>query len=37
MLDQIGPPVQDAEEQSHYQIGGYRLDFYGLCPSCATT
>jgi Fur family transcriptional regulator, peroxide stress response regulator len=36
MLDRLGPSVQDAAEQTAYHITGYRLDFYGLCPSCAT-
>jgi Fur family peroxide stress response transcriptional regulator len=36
MLDQIGPSLHDAARKSEYQISGYRLDFYGLCPSCAT-
>lgn len=35
MLEQIGPSVQHAAEQTDYQISGYRLDFYGICPSCA--
>jgi Fur family transcriptional regulator, peroxide stress response regulator len=35
MLDQIGPSIENAAKQSNYQISGYRLDFYGLCPNCA--
>jgi Fur family peroxide stress response transcriptional regulator len=29
-----GPSVQEVAEQMGYQISGYRLDFYGLCPTC---
>jgi len=25
---------QEVAEQMGYQISGYRLDFYGLCPTC---
>ena len=35
MQDRLGPSVQDAAEQTDYQISSYRLDFYGLCPTCA--
>jgi Fur family transcriptional regulator, peroxide stress response regulator len=33
-LDRLGPSVQEVAEQMGYQISGYRLDFYGLCPTC---
>jgi Fur family peroxide stress response transcriptional regulator len=36
MLDEVAPSFRKAAEQTDYQISGYRLDFYGLCPSCAT-
>jgi Fur family peroxide stress response transcriptional regulator len=26
--------VQEVTQQSHFQIVGHRLDFYGLCPDC---
>jgi len=34
-LDWPGPSVQEVAELMDYQVSGYRLDFYGLCPSCA--
>jgi Fur family peroxide stress response transcriptional regulator len=34
-LDRLKPSVQEVAEQMDYQISGYRLDFYGLCPTCA--
>jgi Fe2+ or Zn2+ uptake regulation protein len=34
-MDRLGPSVQEVAEQMGYQINGYRLDFYGLCPTCA--
>lgn len=34
-LDRLGPSVQEVADQMGYQISGYRLDFYGLCPTCA--
>jgi Fur family peroxide stress response transcriptional regulator len=36
MLERDAPSFGDAAEQTDYQISGYRLDFYGLCPGCAT-
>jgi Fur family transcriptional regulator, peroxide stress response regulator len=35
LLDRRGPSIKDAAQQTDYQINGYRLDFYGLCPDCA--
>jgi Fur family peroxide stress response transcriptional regulator len=34
-VDQIESSVSDAATQTGYRISGYRLDYYGLCPSCA--
>jgi Fur family peroxide stress response transcriptional regulator len=35
MAVRVEPTFEDAAEQTDYQISGYRLDFYGLCPACA--
>jgi len=35
MLDQLTPSFQEATELTDYKISDYRLDFYGLCPTCA--
>lgn len=29
--------LQDAATQTGYQLSGYHTEFYGLCPSCAST
>ena len=29
------PSIAEVAAQTGYQVRGYRLDFYGLCPSCA--
>jgi Fur family peroxide stress response transcriptional regulator len=33
--DQLGPSVEEVAERMGYRISGYRLDFFGLCPTCA--
>ena len=33
--ERMDTSVNEAAAHSDYQISGYRLDFYGLCPACA--
>jgi len=35
MDERLDPCVAEVAVQTDYQVRGYRLDFYGLCPSCA--
>ena len=35
MDERLDPSVAEVAAQTGYQVRGYRLDFYGLCPSCA--
>jgi Fur family transcriptional regulator, peroxide stress response regulator len=35
MDGRLDPSVTEVAAQTGYQVRGYRLDFYGLCPRCA--
>jgi len=35
MDERLDPSVADVSAQTGYKVRGYRLDFYGICPSCA--
>ncbi|MFN0072657.1 MAG: Fur family transcriptional regulator [Chloroflexota bacterium] len=35
-MDRLDAAMDEAAAQTAYRVTAYRLDFYGLCPSCAT-